>query len=93
MRQAFAGMQEFVGAVLPLGGVDGGLNVVLTSSLHQPSIEMSISTPMNWVKRITGVSIDHTGQNAILKTGEQNKKYSHYTYLSSSTPLSTYFKV
>lgn len=33
----------------------------------QPSIDISITTPMNWVNRIMGVRNDHTGQSAILK--------------------------
>lgn len=32
-----------------------------------PSKEINMTTPMNWVKRMSGVKNDHTGHSAMLK--------------------------
>lgn len=35
-----------------------------------PRMDISITTPMNWVNRIMGVRNDHTGQSAMLKLND-----------------------
>lgn len=47
---------------------------ILTHHIH-PSIEMNMTTPMNCVKRMSGVKKDHTGHSAMLKLQEKVKCY------------------
>ena len=46
-------------------------SLVLTFHIH-PSKEMSMTTPMNCVKRMSGVKKDHTGHSAMLKLREKD---------------------
>lgn len=47
-------------------------SIILTHHIH-PSKEMNMTTPMNCVKRMSGVKKDHTGHSAMLKLQEKNK--------------------
>lgn len=49
-----------------------------------PSKEMNMTTPMNCVKRISGVKKDHTGHSAILKLQEKQNKTPHVIKLNRS---------
>lgn len=51
--------------------------IILTCHIH-PSKEMNITTPMNCVKRMSGVKKDHTGHSAKLKLqGKHNDTYKY----------------
>lgn len=58
-------------------------SIILTLHIH-PSIEMNMTTPMNCVKRMSGVKKDHTGHSAMLKLQEKQKCYKNIHNLELS---------
>jgi len=52
---------------------------LLSSTRHiHPIKEMSMTTPMNCVKRMSGVKKDHTGHRAMLRLQGKAQTHAHF---------------